>query len=131
VNFALNVCYDIRFPVWSRNRENEYDVLIYISNFPDSRIEAAHTLAKARAIENMSYVLFVNRIGNDPVSKYSGSSLAIDYKGNSIGNYISSNKLNEIMPGIQVVKVEIDTTALNNFREKFPAWRDADTFTLK
>ncbi|MCL4165019.1 UNVERIFIED_CONTAM: hypothetical protein GTU68_012329, partial [Idotea baltica] len=78
----LNICYDLRFPVWSRNA-NEYDVVIYVANWPSTRIVAWSTLLRARAIENQCYVVGVNRIGLDANAKnYSGQSTIIDMEGN-------------------------------------------------
>ncbi len=128
VKFSLNICYDIRFPVWSRNRDNEYDVLVNIANFPTSRIKVIEPLVKARAIENMSYMLFVNRIGADKECTYSASSMAVDFKGNSIGVEPHLPLAQEIMPGVQIINVELDMLALQEFRSGFPAWKDADDF---
>jgi len=78
------ICYDLRFPVWSRNT-SDYDVLIYVANWPTSRINAWNTLLRARAIENMAYVIGVNRIGTDDSGHhYSGHSTVIDVLGNPI-----------------------------------------------
>ena len=78
------ICYDLRFPVWARNTEN-YDLLIFMANWPITRIKAWETLLKARAIENMSYVVGVNRTGKDANNyEYSGNSLAIDYLGEEL-----------------------------------------------
>ena len=78
------ICYDLRFPVWSRNTEN-YDVLIYVANWPVARIKAWDTLLKARAIENMSYVIGVNRVGTDANNyDYSGNSLVVNYLGEEL-----------------------------------------------
>lgn len=131
VRFAINICYDLRFPVWSRNVENEYDVLINVANFPISRLQVIDPLVRARAIENMAYVAFVNRAGKDPECEYAPCSLFVDYKGNKTGeerwlhNPFSSEK-----NGIQIIKGEIDLEPLKKFREKFPAWNDADHFTI-
>lgn len=126
-NFCLNICYDIRFPVWSRNLHNEYDVLLYIANFPSSRIKAAHVLSKARAIENSSYVLFVNRVGSDPNAVYKKSSIIIDYKGEQIGEEVTNNNISN---DIQIIRADLDLFSLNEFRQKFPVWMDADDFEL-
>ena len=78
------ICYDLRFPVWARNTEN-YDLLIFMANWPITRIKAWETLLKARAIENMSYVVGINRTGKDANNyEYSGNSLAIDYLGEEL-----------------------------------------------
>lgn len=126
VNFALNICYDLRFPVWSRNRNNEYDVLVNVANFPESRAGIIEPLVRARAIENQAYCLFVNRIGEDSTSRYIPSSYAADYLGNPCGERIALPAAREAMPDSEIIRVRIDTEKLNRFREKFPAWKDAD-----
>lgn len=117
------VCYDLRFPVWSRNTSN-YDVLIYVANWPKPRITAWNTLLKARAIENMSYVVGVNRIGTDPnKNEYSGNSVIIDELGNAL-TPLAENK-----------EVTLTTTLskekLQNSRNKFSFLNDQDQFTLR
>ncbi len=128
VKFALNICYDIRFPVWSRNRGNRYDVLINIANFPQVRIGAIEPLVRARAIENISYAVFVNRDGNDPLCVYSPSSQIYDFKGQPA----SQEKFLNDSSGFptQVLTCTIDKDALEDFRYRFPAWMDADTFNV-
>ena len=128
VRFAINVCYDIRFPVWSRNIGNKYDVLINIANFPEVRIDAIEPLVRARAIENIAYAVFVNRDGNDPMCKYCPSSQIYNFKGGSI----SSEQFITDCTGsrTQILTCEIDMDTLNDFRYKFPAWMDADTFNV-
>ncbi len=116
------ICYDLRFPVWSRN-SGDYDVLIYIANWPSSRSEVWKTLLKARAIENQSYVIGVNRIGNDAMGlSYSGDSAVIDHKGDVLSN-ISENE-----ETIETIK--ISHNELSVFREKFPVALDADKFEI-
>ena len=127
VRISLNICYDLRFPVWSRNVENQYDLLINVANFPEPRYSVIEPLIKARAIENLSYAIFVNRVGYDPLCKYIQSSYFIDYKGAIAGEYIS---LGQLDTDIQVIRCNIDMAKLKNFREKFPAWKDADKFTI-
>ena len=137
LRFALNVCYDLRFPVWSRNIDNGYDVLINVANFPAPRANVLEPLCRARAIENISYMLFVNRVGEDPQCKYLPSSYAVDYKGNIIGKDISEEyKSNEFSGSLcfsnpQIINVEIFEEPLKSFRNKFPAWMDADKFEIK
>ncbi|MBR5857181.1 MAG: nitrilase family protein [Bacteroidales bacterium] len=136
VRFALNVCYDLRFPVWSRNVGNEYDVLVNVANFPAPRAKVIEPLCRARAIENIAYMLFVNRVGEDPQCKYVQSSYAVDYKGDIIGEDLSSNMVSSEIDGYRfsadakITNVNIDIDKLNLFREKFPAWMDADKFEL-
>lgn len=122
-NIAVLVCYDLRFPVWSRNVDNEYDLLIYTANWPQSRIKVWDTLLIARAIENQTYVCGVNRVGEDGEGiAYNGSSKVINAKGNEI----LTTPLNQ--PKIETIDLSI--TELNDFRTKFPVWKDADGFNL-
>ncbi|MDH5412835.1 MAG: amidohydrolase [Flavobacteriaceae bacterium] len=116
------ICYDLRFPVWSRNFEG-YDVLIYVANWPKPRISAWDTLLKARAIENMSYCIGVNRIGKDENNyEYTGSSAAFD----SLGKQISTAKPNEQRTEIITLKKE----SLVKTRDTFQFLKDQDQFTL-
>ena len=116
------ICYDLRFPVWSRNVEG-YDLLIYVANWPKPRISAWDTLLKARAIENMSYCIGVNRIGKDENNyEYTGSSAAFD----SLGKQISTTKPNEIRTEILTLKKE----SLVKTRDKFQFLKDQDQFRL-
>ena len=118
----LQVCYDLRFPVWSRNR-NDYDVIFYVANWPDSRRKAFDALLKARAIENQSYVVGVNRVGDDGTGlHYDGGSCIIDFKGEYVGRCPDNEEF--------VLTEKLDIEALRHFREKFPAWLDADDFSL-
>ena len=114
------ICYDLRFPVWSRQR-NDYDLLIYIANWPASRSEVWKTLLKARAIENQCYVIGVNRVGRDETITYSGDSMVIDAR----GRVITDAKDDE-----GVFYADTDMNELKAFREKFPVWKDADRFTI-
>ena len=118
----LFVCYDLRFPVWSRNH-NEYDVAIYVASWPTPRVDAWKTLLRARAIENQCYVLGVNRVGNDPYCNYTGGTAAIDPYGNTLAACTDGMAMS--------VETEIDMDGLNSFREKFPVLNDADEFELK
>ena len=122
MNIKMIVCYDLRFPVFCRNVNNEYDVLIVVANWPKVRLNAWKTLLQARAIENECYVCGVNRCGTDPNGlEYAlGGSLIIDYKGKIIGERGTS----------PVIEADLSPADLARFREKFPAWRDADSFTL-
>ncbi|MDR1724223.1 MAG: amidohydrolase [Tannerella sp.] len=117
------VCYDLRFPVWSRNVDNEYDLLIYVANWAESRKKVWKSLLQARAIENMCFVCGVNRIGVDAREfKYHGGSLIYSPKGKKI---IGIKEEEETI----VTKV-IKKEDLNSLRAKFPAWKDADKFEL-
>lgn len=116
------ICYDLRFPVWSRNRHN-YDILVYIANWPAPRKEVWETLLKARAIENLAYAIGINRVGKDGMGiEYSGDTMAFDARGRKIA-YMGAGEA-----GLQ--NLRLSTEELHDFREKFPAWRDADPFTL-
>lgn len=122
-NICVLVCYDIRFPVWSRNVDNEYDLLLYVANFPDSRMFAWDSLLIARALENQAFVGGVNRIGQDGMNlNYVGHSVMIDAKGKRILEF-DENEQN-------MKTIELSKTELDRFREKFPAWKDADKFQL-
>ncbi|WP_027138331.1 amidohydrolase [Gaetbulibacter saemankumensis] len=117
------VCYDLRFPVWARNTEN-YDVLLYVANWPKPRILAWDTLLKARAIENMSYVIGVNRVGTDQdLNEYSGNSAVYDVLGNAISN-IKPNKE-------QLEVVTLERHHINYYRNKLKFLNDRDTFTIQ
>ena len=123
-NICLLVCYDLRFPVWSRNRNNEYDLLIYVANWPASRRQAWDILLPARAVENISYVCGVNRIGKDPHGiRYDGGSAIYSPLGEQLAS-VGDNR-----PG--TVTLSLDGDALMHLREKFPAWRDADGFSIQ
>lgn len=117
------ICYDLRFPVWSRNTE-EYDVLLFVANWPKKRILAWDALLKARAIENMSYCIGVNRTGLDGNGhEYVGHSVAFDVLGNQISN---PNFEKEFIETITLKKEHI-----NQNREYLPFLKDRDTFTLQ
>ena len=118
------VCYDLRFPVWSRNRNKEYDVLIFVANWPERRNYPREALLLARAIENQSYVIGVNRVGKDGGDiNHSGDSVVI----NPQGEVVAKAKPNEEA----VMTVTLSYSALEEWRKKFPAWMDADDFDLK
>jgi predicted amidohydrolase len=117
------ICYDLRFPIWSRNTAPYYDLLIYVASWPMARIEAWKTLLKARAIENQCYVVGVNRLGQDGNGlSYNGQSLVIDFA----GEIISDSKEND---GIFSTTVSLEN--LQTFRAKFPFLADSDPFILK
>lgn len=116
------ICYDLRFPVFSRNTE-DYDLLLYVANWPKLRIDAWDTLLKARAIENMSYCIGVNRIGLDGNGyEYSGHSAAYDVLGNKIS---TQNEEKEWMDIVSLKKEHIITN-----RKKLGFLRDRDRFSL-
>ena len=111
------VCYDLRFPVWSRSR-GDYDVLLYVANWPQRRAHAWSTLLRARAIENLAYVVGVNRIGRDGNgATYAGDSVALDF----LGQPLTSEG-----GGDRVETAVLDLESLRKYREAFPAHLDAD-----
>lgn len=115
------ICYDLRFPVFARNVEN-YDLLLYVANWPKTRVNAWDILLKARAVENMSYVIGVNRIGNDNNNlEYVGHTQAIDF----LGNYLVEPQENE---GVFIV--EIDKEKQDETRSKLAFLNDKDEFEL-
>ena len=115
------VCYDLRFPVWSRNR-NDYDLAIYVANWPEPRRSAWVTLLKARAIENLCYVAGVNRVGVDGNSiSYAGDSAIWDFIGQSQGDAEDRPK---------ILSATLSMERLSRYRSKFPAHLDADDFSL-
>lgn len=120
------ICYDLRFPVWSRNTMSgetlAYDCLIYVANWPQARSHAWRTLLQARAIENLSYVIGVNRVGADGKDIiYSGNSAVINHKGEIL--FEQANKE-------QIHRQILDAEELMAFRQKFPAYLDADSFSI-
>ena len=120
-NICPMICYDLRFPVWSRNTELAYDLLLYVANWPAVRISAWDALLKARAIENLSYSIGVNRIGEDGNEvAYNGHSGAYGPKGEVI---CDSDREETLI-------VELDHQELQRYREKFPAQLDADSFKM-
>ncbi len=123
------ICYDLRFPVWSRNTYNaaigklNYDLLMYVANWPAARVEAWDSLLRARAIENLSYSVGVNRVGTD------GS--GIEYNGHS-SCYSPKGDQMFMAEGKETIKtIELNRASLDDFREKFPAYLDADNFSIR
>ncbi|MER3498049.1 MAG: amidohydrolase [Chitinophagaceae bacterium] len=127
----LLVCYDLRFPVWSRQssplpgsngNEPEYDLLIYVANWPERRSNAWKTLLQARAIENQCYVAGVNRVGEDGNKiNHAGDSMVVD----PLGEILYHKKEAE-----DIFTVTLKKQQLNAVREKFPFWKDADRFKI-
>ncbi|EPR73258.1 Omega amidase [Winogradskyella psychrotolerans RS-3] len=116
------VCYDLRFPVWARNVE-DYDLLIYVANWPKVRIKAWDALLEARAIENMTYCIGVNRVGLDGNNhEYSGHSVAYDVLGTRIDNFLENEDAIEI--------VTLDKDLITKYREKLNFLNDRDHFSL-
>ncbi len=126
----LQICYDLRFPVWARQQQNisgeqleaEYDVLIYVANWPERRSNAWKTLLQARAIENQCYVIGVNRVGQDGNNIYhSGDSMIID----AMGDILYHKKDDE-----EVFTTSLQKQSLLAVKEKLPFLKDADEFML-
>ena len=133
----LQTCYDLRFPVWARQapplhlergpggevgRGPEYDILIYVANWPERRSIAWKTLLAARAIENQCYVVGVNRVGNDGNNIYhSGDSMIVDPMGEVL-YYMKDEE--------DVFTITLDKLHLDSVREKYPFWKDADHFRI-
>ncbi len=125
----LLVCYDLRFPVWSRqshgveeNRGLEYDVLIYVANWPEKRNSIWKTLLQARAIENQCFCIGVNRVGNDGNGiYYSGDSMAV----NPLGEVLYHKAHDE-----DICTITLEKEELEKIREKMPFWKDADSFKI-
>lgn len=117
VRYMMQVCYDLRFPVFSRNHR-DYDAAIYVANWPTSRISVWDTLLRARAIENQSYVIGVNRVGCDAACQYNGHSAIIDAYGRT---------MSQCTDGAEGwALAELDMEQLTHFRQKFPVLDDAD-----
>ena len=121
VRYLLAICYDLRFPVWSRQR-GDYDAVIYSALWPSPRRAVWQTLLKARASENQAYVIGVNRVGDEPKLNYAGDSAVIDYRG--VEMTMCENRE-------CVAYAELDIGALNGFRLKFNVSADADDFVMK
>ena len=129
VKFLLQVCYDLRFPCFSRNNlkletRNQkpqgslYDAIIYVANWPASRRRVWDVLLQARALENQCFVVGVNRVGDDPVCNYDGGSAIIDAKGKILAQVPDNTAA--------TATAILDMESLNAFREKFPVLQDAD-----
>ena len=126
----LQVCYDLRFPVWARQtppREGEdgrglYDILLYTANWPERRIHAWKTLLQARAIENQCYVIGLNRVGNDGNNIY--------HNGNSMVISPLGEILYEKLHDEDIFTITLQKDSLDETRQKFPFWKDADKFFI-
>ena len=117
------ICYDLRFPAWARNTNN-YDLLLYVASWPKPRIEAWDTLLKARAIENMSFTIGVNRVGVDANNyQYTGNTVAYD----TLGNCLAKNNL----PEEEILIVELAKEKQDECRSRFQFLEDRDKFTLQ
>ena len=117
VRLLLQVCYDLRFPVFSRNH-GDYDAILYVANWPKSRREVWQTLLKARALENQCYVVGVNCVGCTSGVDYSGDSVILDAYGRTIASCPADSQATAV--------AELDMEKLNLFRQKFPVLSDAD-----
>jgi predicted amidohydrolase len=115
------VCYDLRFPVFSRNRD-DYDIALYVANWPAARHDHWLSLLKARAIENQAYVIGVNRVGRDAYQQ--------DYAGGSVVFGPEGELLADAGQQVSVVTASLSEAALGAYRERFPAYLDRDNFTL-
>ncbi|MBQ9237300.1 MAG: amidohydrolase [Prevotella sp.] len=118
VRIMLQICYDLRFPCFSRNRAVPYDLCLYVASWPASRRIAWDTLLRARAIENQCYIAGINRIGDDPSCHYNGGTAIIDPYGNPILTAPDDEEA--------TLSHTLDLPRLHRFREKFPVLRDAD-----
>ena len=121
VRFLLSTCYDLRFPVWLRNR-GDYDAIICVASWPSSRRYAWQTLLRARAIENSCFVIGANRVGNDPNAMYVGDSVILSYKGEVMAEARGDTE--------QSVQAKLNMCELIEFRERFDTQSDADDFNL-
>lgn len=123
VRFLLQVCYDLRFPVFSRNR-GDYDAIIYVANWPSSRSEVWHTLLRARALENQCFVVGANISGDDTgICYHAGDSAIINAYGHTLA---------QCTPGrVESAAAELDMESLQHFRKKFPVLADADDFLFE
>ena len=123
VRFLLQVCYDLRFPVFSRNDGDEpYDVALYIASWPTSRMKVWDTLLHDRAIENQCYVAGVNRVGSDPKCQYGGGTMLIDAYGRTVAKCPDDE--------VSSITANIDMETLRTFRKKFPVLMDSDLFNI-
>ncbi len=134
---GLLVCYDLRFPIWARRHAGfDYDCLIYMANWPTARIFAWSQLLVARAIENQAYVVGVNRVGNDGQQiAHNGNSVVINYLGETIfttGDTHHNHKTYAPTPAqTSLHTIRLSRESMSDFRQNFPAWADADNFTLE
>lgn len=123
INICVLVCYDIRFPVWARNVNNQYDLLIFAANFPDKRIDVWDALLPARAIENQAFVCGVNRVGTDGNGyTHAGHSVFFDFTGKRLAACADNTET--------VINAEVNLEDLQQFRTKFAFWQDADKFDI-
>ena len=124
VKILLLICYDLRFPVWARNRSgHDYDIIIVVANWPDIRIQYCDALIAARATENQCYIAAVNCVGDDGMGlHYNGHSVAYDTRLQPVVAFEDNEEETKI--------AEFDIEALHHFREVLPLWKDVDKFEL-
>ncbi len=117
VRILLQVCYDLRFPIFARNH-GDYDMALYVASWPTVRLDAWDILLHARAVENQCYVMGVDRTGDDPACSYSGGTKAIDPWGKTISECKASQ--------VDAITIDINMQTLEDFRKKFPVLNDGD-----
>lgn len=133
LNITFAICYDIRFPAWIRASAFKSDLLVVPANWPQKRAFAWKHLLQARAIENQIYVVGCNRSGDTEFGQFSNQSYIIDYMGKTIGTgYADSDTESEgnSLPGDTPIVAELSKKDLLHFRDRFPAWKDADSFII-
>ena len=122
-NIRLAVCYELRFPVWLRNVKNDYDLLLVMANWPESRQHVWNSLLTARALENQAFVCGVNRVGVDAGGiGYSGGSMLVNAYGTTLTEFDQE--------GVSIQTLDLNLDELHRFRKKFPVWKDADSFEI-
>ncbi len=122
-NIRPFICYDLRFPAWIRNQNLEYDLGLFVANWPERRIAHWRLLLQARAVENQAFIAGVNRIGKDGHGiVHNGQSLVVDPSGNILADLEDKDT---------VRSVTLSRKKLNDYRQKFPSWKDADVFHIK
>ncbi len=122
IKILMLVCYDVRFPVWSRCVNRDYDAIMYVANWAESRIETWDVLLRARAIENQAYVIAVNRIGTEGRTPYNGHSVILDPRGRTIASCPDNQPSS--------ATADLSLKLVNDTRDKFPLLLDADKFTI-
>ncbi len=122
-SISVVICYDLRFPVWCRNINNAYDLMIVPANWPNSREFAWTHLLQARAIENQAYVIGLNRSGNDKFGDYNSMTSAFDFSGHTVRQTPSGHA------NLSFVKLSL--SELTRWRNDFPVWKDSDSFYIE
>lgn len=125
VKLMMLVCYDLRFPVWTRNKSGyDYDIILVCANWPEIRIHYWDVLVPARAVENQAYICAVNPIGDDPTGMhYNGHSIAYDTRLRPLAKFADNEE------GTRIANFDIDI--LHHFREALPLWKDVDKFNIE